>query len=718
MSGAQTSTFPDQNKLLEANAQQLANYYAPEKNRLLIETAKQEAGQREMEVMSRIATGLMGLPEDQRANAYPGAVQYAQSLGFAKNAPPVYPGHERVAQLASLGIPAEKQYEQQGVRTAANSFITGLTGGRTPAAGGTPAVPGGAYGTGGGNTATVPPELMPHFQEASARTGIPVDVLIAQARQESSFNANAVGGAGEIGIGQILPSTARNPGYGLPGVDPAALKDPRTNINFQADYLKALLPPGADPKDPAAIRAALLRYNGGGDPNYVNNVTRYLPAPGGTTTAAAPAPRGVAARIPGAVDVAGPGAGGTTAEQSGNQPLLNRLSVFGGGAAEPPPVAPAVAPVVAPAVPAAPAVAAPTATAAPAPSAVPPPVLPPLPPAPQPTDPTTGLTRDQTQTLVGQARIARTPQQLAALEAQAQTYRAQNDTRAKEYEQAVYTRNEKAQADQRAAAAAKIAEEQNTRGWRTDLREEEKADRERVAANQPFPGKDPLSANKNILWKGSQPGGDTSTPEYRDAYQAVKYQTAPNGSIVIRDMPWAPPTGKGAETMKPPSFIAQPSDTARNEVRKADNDAIIISQAIDHYVDVFGQSGKNSWDAYWANPQSPEGQRLLGAFDAMKTTLRSPVYYNTGVLQPAEMKMLQEDLVSPQTLRGLFATPQAMASRLHEIKMAVITRQDQELRSIGQPGSIVRNDKEFDALPPGATFYDKNGNKRQKPEAQ
>ena len=368
-----------------------------------------------------------------------------------------------------------------------------------------------------------------------------------------------------------------------------------------------------------------------------------------------------------------------------------------------------------PVAPAAPAPAPAPAPVAPAPA---PSVLPPLPTAPKPLIGNSGLTADQIQTLHGESLNARTPQQVAKLYADRQTYLQQNDTARKEYEAAVYARAEKAEADKARAVTQQLAMETNMRGWKLDQREEEKADRERVAANLPFPGKDPLSANKNILWKGSQPGGDTSTPEYRDAYQAVKYQAAPNGSVIQRDMPWAPPTGKGAETMKPPSFIAQPSDTARNEVRKADNDAIIISQAIDHYVDVFNQSGKNSWDAYWANPQSPEAQRLLGAFDAMKTTLRSPVYYNTGVLQPAEMKMLQDDLVSPSTLRGMFATPQAMAARLHEIKMAVVTRQDRELRSIGLPGSIVRNDKERDALPAGASYYDKDGNHRQKPEAE
>ena len=129
---------------------------------------------------------------------------------------------------------------------------------------------------GGGDGAVPPPELMPHFQEASARTGIPVPVLVAQAKQESNFNPNAVGRSGEQGVMQVMPSTARDPGFGVPPVDPAALKDPRTNINFGADYLKARAG-NVDWANPDQRGAAYRAYNGGGDPNYVANVSRNLP---------------------------------------------------------------------------------------------------------------------------------------------------------------------------------------------------------------------------------------------------------------------------------------------------------------------------------------------------------------------------------------------------------------------------------------------------------
>jgi hypothetical protein len=125
---------------------------------------------------------------------------------------------------------------------------------------------------------------------------------------------------------------------------------------------------------------------------------------------------------------------------------------------------------------------------------------------------------------------------------------------------------------------------------------------------------------------------------------------------------------------------------------------------------VHNAHGGVSWDAYIANPRSKDAQQLLGAFDRLKTVLRSPVYYNTGVLQPAEMQLLKEDLVSPQTLRGLFSTPEALAARLAEIKVAVLTRQDAELRSVGKDGVIVRDAADYAKVPQGGRYYDENGN--------
>jgi soluble lytic murein transglycosylase-like protein len=279
---------------------------------------------------------------------------FAQGAGGAEQS---LAGSEAVgaSRLAAQQAYEEKQQELQIARIreaipllqlqANQRALAGMTppGTSIATAGAPPAnVPAGAYGAGGPNDAEVPKEYLPFYQEASARTGIPVDVLIAQHRQESGFNAGAVGKAGEIGVGQIKPSTAAAPGGGVQPIDPATLKDPRTNINFAADYLKSRLPPGADAKDPAALRVALARYNGGGDPNYVANVTRYLPAPApqAATGAAAPgAPYKVASAGP-TVPAPAPGA-------AAPQPAPGSVAAETAGLKVPPgatPPAPAPAP--------------------------------------------------------------------------------------------------------------------------------------------------------------------------------------------------------------------------------------------------------------------------------------------------------------------------------------------------------------------------------------
>ena len=117
-------------------------------------------------------------------------------------------------------------------------------------------------------------DYTPIFQKASDETGIPAKLLIAQAKQESGLNPNAPNG----GMMQILKSTAKNPGYGLDPIDPDDLKDPEKNIMFGARYLKAVGDNAGvkDWSDPTDASKALLAYNGGGDPNYIQNVYSHM----------------------------------------------------------------------------------------------------------------------------------------------------------------------------------------------------------------------------------------------------------------------------------------------------------------------------------------------------------------------------------------------------------------------------------------------------------
>jgi len=69
---------------------------------------------------------------------------------------------------------------------------------------------------------------------------IPYDVAYRLFQRESNFDPTAVGGIGEIGLGQIRPSTAANPGFGVEPIDPELLTDPEENIRFTLEYADAL----------------------------------------------------------------------------------------------------------------------------------------------------------------------------------------------------------------------------------------------------------------------------------------------------------------------------------------------------------------------------------------------------------------------------------------------------------------------------------------------
>ncbi|MGL4651485.1 MAG: hypothetical protein ACRC1H_18915, partial [Caldilineaceae bacterium] len=89
------------------------------------------------------------------------------------------PAMDRNTAMTLLGRAALER-EQAG---QARSFIAGMGGGAAPQPPAmVAATPNGAPGV-----APPPPDLLPFFEEASRETGIPVPILVAQARQESNF---------------------------------------------------------------------------------------------------------------------------------------------------------------------------------------------------------------------------------------------------------------------------------------------------------------------------------------------------------------------------------------------------------------------------------------------------------------------------------------------------------------------------------------------------
>jgi soluble lytic murein transglycosylase-like protein len=283
--------------LMEATQTRMAND-VQDRQRAEFERDREEAG--------RLAYATTLQPPEKRKEFYETGIAALQAQGRMLRSPAKFDqigdaGLERAVAMFLGPQALEQRQERLADRSALGARYPMPGGAAAPAS--VPSVPGAAPAA--PTMADVPAELIPHFEEASRATGVPVPLLIAQAKQESGFRADARGRSGEIGIMQVMPSTAQQPGFGLQPVDPATLNDPRANIMFGAQYLAARNK-GVDWNDPTQRDAGLGRYNGGGDPNYAANVTRNLPA--GAPAPQPTPPGGVAART-GGTDTAGPGAG-------------------------------------------------------------------------------------------------------------------------------------------------------------------------------------------------------------------------------------------------------------------------------------------------------------------------------------------------------------------------------------------------------------------------
>jgi soluble lytic murein transglycosylase-like protein len=121
--------------------------------------------------------------------------------------------------------------------------------------------------------ATVPVELTvkPRVQYASIVSryatsyGVPVDLAHAVISVESNYRADARGSAGEIGLMQIKPATARMMGY---SGSAQGLFNPETNIKFGMKYLGMAHKLGG-----GATCGTILRYNAGHAAKRMNPVS-------------------------------------------------------------------------------------------------------------------------------------------------------------------------------------------------------------------------------------------------------------------------------------------------------------------------------------------------------------------------------------------------------------------------------------------------------------
>lgn len=133
--------------------------------------------------------------------------------------------------------------------------------------------------------ATIPADYQAYFDRAAAASGIPASVLAAVAKVESGFKPDAVSETGATGIMQILPSTAKDPGYGVTPLSSDQLTNPELNIMFGAQYLRGRAQSmGLDNlNDPQQLRKLLRAYSGAdtetGDKAYDDKVIGALGLP-------------------------------------------------------------------------------------------------------------------------------------------------------------------------------------------------------------------------------------------------------------------------------------------------------------------------------------------------------------------------------------------------------------------------------------------------------
>ncbi len=93
------------------------------------------------------------------------------------------------------------------------------------------------------------------IEKEAARTGLAPEIAEAVMAVESGYNPGAIGGVGEIGLMQILPSTARMLGFVGSNADLAV---PETNIRYGVTYLaRAWQLAGGD------LCTAVMKYRAG-----------------------------------------------------------------------------------------------------------------------------------------------------------------------------------------------------------------------------------------------------------------------------------------------------------------------------------------------------------------------------------------------------------------------------------------------------------------------
>lgn len=112
----------------------------------------------------------------------------------------------------------------------------------------------GALGAGRAPQARPDPTVARPRQEAPRRT----DLTAAMIQQESGGDPNAVSPKGATGLMQVMPETARDPGFGVTPLPQDKLTDPQANERFGTEYMNTMLE-----RYNGDLPRALVAYNWG-----------------------------------------------------------------------------------------------------------------------------------------------------------------------------------------------------------------------------------------------------------------------------------------------------------------------------------------------------------------------------------------------------------------------------------------------------------------------
>lgn len=125
-------------------------------------------------------------------------------------------------------------------------------------------------------TVIVPGSYDQMITQAANNHGIDPLLLTALVKQESGFNPNAISRAGAMGLGQLMPGTARDLGV----TDPF---DPAQNLDGAARYLSTMIAKYSDLSlalaaynaGPGAVSGCMCIPQNGETPRYVTSVLGY-----------------------------------------------------------------------------------------------------------------------------------------------------------------------------------------------------------------------------------------------------------------------------------------------------------------------------------------------------------------------------------------------------------------------------------------------------------